>query len=349
MGLSRSTPRPVRGARPPEQRPRAPGRYTVPVPGPPEVVMGLAIVPVHRPLDHVQPQRGRVPVQRQLQVVRDPADVVDPVQPHVRRDLRHRLRPRQRRDRRLVTVPTKQTLRRNLQHPPQLLRGLVDQVARTGRRDLQHLAVRIGEVDAREVAPVVRTRHRHTRVRQAPLPLQLRVLRLHTERHVMHTPDTPGTPPGRRPLEERQQRPRPTRLVPEIQVVRLRIIEIHRPLHQPQPQQLSVERHRPARVRRDHRHVMEPRRPERHRSLPGLSHHRDNTPGRPEVPPGGMAAGRDRRRAERAAGRPGRALGDAGGGAGVNPSRRGPTPAPRRGLRECPRFRHRFPAAHRRG
>src|SRR5258705_9599122 len=57
--------------------------------------------------------------------------------------------------------------------------------------------------------------------------------------------------PGARPREERHDAPRRPHLVAVVEMVGLRIVEVHRALHEPEPEQPAIEVEVPLRVTRD--------------------------------------------------------------------------------------------------
>ena len=63
------------------------------------------------------------------------------------------------------------------------------------------------------------------------------------------SPRRPGVAPVT-PGKEGQNRPGRPGLITEVQMVRIRVVEVHRPLHQPESERLGVEVDRPLRVAR---------------------------------------------------------------------------------------------------
>ncbi len=98
------------------------------------------------------------------------------------------------------------------------IRSLVDRPAGPPGRDLENQAIRIGEVDAFEVDPVVGTGDRDPAVDKPAFPLQQRVAVPRLEGEVMRTTNSVLPSGGACSLEEGQDA-RPILLVSKIEVI----------------------------------------------------------------------------------------------------------------------------------
>ena len=98
--------------------------------------------------------------------------------------------------------------------------------------------------------PVVRPGHGQPEIGEAALPLQLGVVRANLERDVMSPADAGAPVRDTGPLEERDRRAGSALLVAEVEVIRARVVEVDRLLHEAQPEHGRVEVDGPLRVQR---------------------------------------------------------------------------------------------------
>ncbi len=126
-------------------------------------------------------------------------------------------------------------------------------------------AVRVTKQQDVLVVPVDHPPRRHAHVLQVPLPPAEGVLR-HRERRHGRLADTDTTARRVPPGKERQQRAGRTGLVPVVEVVGTRIVEVHGGLHEPEPERAQVEVGIAPGIARYRGDVVQPAGPKRHGS-----------------------------------------------------------------------------------
>src|SRR5215212_3476939 len=223
----------------------------------PEIEMRrVRIVEVDGPLYQPHPQKSGKELFDLSRVGADRGDVVHPLQAHVWRGWVDWIWPRLGGDGRLVTMARRCFPGRQLDLRTQGIQSLIECPAWSARRDLEDQTIRIGEVDAFEVDPVVGAGNSDSGVGKPALPLQQRIAILRLEREMVRPADSVRPSGGTFPLEERQYA-RSMLLVGEIEVIRRRIVEVDRLFDQAQAERSGVKVHRALGVSGNGRQVMD--------------------------------------------------------------------------------------------